>query len=87
MNRVAVAHFMRTWKITKYTIQDNLIAIEMRTGYRHNIRLESTSLPCHSGFFNVLFTITYTECDPKVFRRVVLKEYCALHLAADTVNT
>ena len=29
----------------------------------------------------------YTRCDPKVLRRVVLKEYCALHLAADTVTT
>jgi hypothetical protein len=28
----------------------------------------------------------YTRCDPKVFRRVVLKEYCSLHLAADTVT-
>ena len=26
------------------------------------------------------------RCDPKVLRRVVLKEYCALHLAADTVT-
>ena len=25
--------------------------------------------------------------DPKVLRRVVLKEYCALHLATDTVTT
>ena len=24
---------------------------------------------------------------PQIFRRVVLKEYCALHLAADTVTT
>jgi hypothetical protein len=29
----------------------------------------------------------YTRCDPKVLRRVVLKEYCALHLAADTITT
>ena len=29
----------------------------------------------------------YTRCDPKVLRRVVLKEYCALHLAADAVTT
>jgi len=30
---------------------------------------------------------SHTRCDPEVFRRVVLKEYCALHLAADTVTT
>jgi hypothetical protein len=28
-----------------------------------------------------------TRCDPKVLRRVVLKEFCALHLAADTITT
>ena len=28
-----------------------------------------------------------TRCDPKVLRRVVLKEYCALHLVADTITT
>ena len=28
-----------------------------------------------------------SRCDPKVLIRVVLKEYCALHLAADTVTT
>jgi len=28
-----------------------------------------------------------TRCDPKVLRRVFLKEYCALYLAADTVTT
>jgi len=30
---------------------------------------------------------TNTRCDPKVLRQVLLKEYCALHLAADTVST
>jgi hypothetical protein len=29
----------------------------------------------------------HTRCDPKVLRRVVLKDYCALHLAADTITT
>ena len=29
----------------------------------------------------------YTRCNPKVFKQVVLKEYCELHLAADTVTT
>jgi len=38
---------------------------------------------CASGWFYYI----NTRCDPKVFRRVVLKEYCALHLAADTVTT
>ena len=28
-----------------------------------------------------------SRCDPKVLRQVVLKEYCALHLAADTETT
>jgi hypothetical protein len=30
---------------------------------------------------------THPSCDSKVLRRVVLKEYCSLHLAADTVTT
>ena len=29
----------------------------------------------------------YTKGDPKVLRRVVLKKYCALHLATDTITT
>jgi hypothetical protein len=29
----------------------------------------------------------HTRCDPKVLRQVVLKEYCALYLAADTITT
>jgi len=28
-----------------------------------------------------------TRCYPKVLRQVVLKDYCGLHLAADTVTT
>jgi len=28
-----------------------------------------------------------TRCDPKVFSQVVLKQYCALRLAADTITT
>ena len=34
-----------------------------------------------------IYLTEYTRCDPKVLRRVVLKEYRALHLAADTVTT
>ena len=37
--------------------------------------------------FRVLEDIGYRRCDPKFFSRIVLKEYCVLHLAADTVTT
>jgi hypothetical protein len=40
-----------------------------------------------SVFINEHGSNAYTRFDPKVFRRVVLKEYCALRLAADTVTT
>jgi hypothetical protein len=28
-----------------------------------------------------------TRCEPKGLRRIILKEYCALYLAADTITT
>jgi len=49
---------------------------------------ESVSLSVTVGY-GISYThtkYTNTSCDPKVFRQVVLKEYYALHLAADTVN-
>jgi hypothetical protein len=36
---------------------------------------------------NTKFSWQNTRCDPKVLRRVVLKEYCALHLVGDTITT
>jgi len=35
----------------------------------------------------IVYAFLITRCDPKVFSQVVLKEYCTLHLAADTVTT
>jgi len=39
------------------------------------------------SYSNYNYTYDNTRCDPKVFRWVVLREYCALHLAADSVTT
>jgi len=42
--------------------------------------------PCETPFSEATCCeLPVLSCDPKVFRRVVLKEYCALHLAADTI--
>jgi len=43
----------------------------------------------HLSYVNVVLKLRWgnTSCDPKVFRQIVLKEYCALHLAADTITT
>jgi len=39
-----------------------------------------------SCYFMATF-FDHIRCDPKVLRRVVSKDYCALHLAANTVTT
>jgi hypothetical protein len=60
-------------------------------GTTHNLRDKDAA--CKMGKEFVLqnteskYFGRYTRCDPKVLRRVILKEYCALYLVTDTITT
>jgi hypothetical protein len=70
---------MREKPTSAYTNMYNYFIINSVSSYMFQ--------PPTVAIFMEAFFEGYTRCDPKVLRQAILKECCALHLAADTITT